>query len=723
MDASGLPKYWKTVSRAEPKGGVPVRSAPSGQPENDEGERALFRALFEETGIGTAFLGLSGRLLRANHSLCTMIGSVEETLRGQPFLSRGLPGDETVELQLAQLIRGDVNNFRFVRDLPLDNRKTLRVRIIVTAVRDRAGRPQMLAAVVEDATAEKSAFDALCTAEAKYRSIFENAVEGIFLTSVEGCIEEANPSLARILGYETPSELIATVDDVSRQIYVDPERRAEMIRLLKERGALTGFVSAVRRKDGSVIWVNENVRAIQGKQGEILRFEGSVEDITDRKRVEEQLLHDALHDSLTTLPNRALFLDRLAHAINRAHRRSQFRFAILYIDCDRFKLVNDGLGHLFGDLLLRELSNRLAECLRGADTLARMGGDEFAILAEDLESPDDAKRLADRIQTALSRPFRIDNQELYVSVSVGIAMGGPTYSEAAEMLRDADVAMFEAKGEGRGHIVTFETGMAVAAASKLRVENDLRKALERGEFRVHYQPIIDLNNSHLIGFEALIRWEHPERGLVLPGTFIPTAEDNGMIKSIGEWVLEESCRQVRSWQDLKPGKANDVILNVNVSPAQLREPDIVERVRNILDRTGFNPSNLKLEITESAIIENPIAAKATLNALKSLGIKLSIDDFGTGFSSLSHLYNFPIDTIKIDRSFVAPMDREGARSEIVRSILMLGSNLGKNVIAEGIETLNHARNLKAMGCNAGQGYLFSRPVAADVAFKYVANDE
>lgn len=689
--------------------------------EGGSGERALFRALFLDTPIAMVLLGVGGRLIWANPAACALLGGDENALRGMPMFGVPAAGQAGVEDDLARLSVGRIACFEHEREIKTRDGRTLAARIAVTAVRDPRGQARVLAATIHDMTSERSLSSALTETETRLRSLFENAIEGMFQISADGRYLDANPALARMLGYHTPQELIAGITDIGRQLYVDPARHREIAQQLQSRGAVSGLVSAVRRNDGSAIWIAENIRAIVDAKGRTLGFEGSAEDITGRKRAEEQLVYGALHDTLTGLPNRGLFLDRVAHAINRGHRRNLFQFAVLFIDCDRFKLFNDGLGHAVGDMLLRELAARLFACVRGSDTLSRLGGDEFAILAEDLDSPDDAVRLSERIQKSLADPMTVDGQDLYVSVSIGIAAGGPRYRDAIEILRDADVAMFEAKNQGRGRVVVFEPGMAVAAASKLRVENDLRKALERGEFRVHYQPIVNLENSHLIGFEALVRWEHPERGLVMPVNFISAAEDNGMIGAIGAWVLEESCRQARSWKS--PTRTTDVTLSVNVSPAQLRERDIVDRVKGILERTGFDPKQLKLEITESAIIENPVAAKATLTALKALGIQLSIDDFGTGYSSLSHLHNFPIDTIKIDRSFVAPMDREeGDHTEIVRSILMLGANLGKTVIAEGVETQNHVRNLKAMGCSAAQGYLFSRPITAEEAFSYVAND-
>jgi diguanylate cyclase (GGDEF)-like protein/PAS domain S-box-containing protein len=632
----------------------------------DEGEHAeegrfLFRALFQDTPLAMALLGLGGRLTWANDALCALLRASEQELRGTTVL---FPEDESLSEQLVRLIAGRIPNIRFERVLEASDGSPVHGRISATAIRDGRGSCRLLAVTVADTTAEMKATAALEEAQARVRSLFENAIEGMFEATPEGRYLDVNPALARMMGYATPAELTAAVNAVGHQHYVDADRHHEIANQLSLKGAVEDFISAVRRADGSAVWISENVRAVRDRKGKTMRLEGTVEDVSGRKRAEEQIAHGSLHDRLTSLPNRGLFLDRVAHAINRSHRRNLFQYALLFINCDRFKVINDGLGHTVGDLLLREVAHRIAGCVRGSDTLARLGGDEFAILAEDLEGPEDAVRLSDRVQKALAVPLKIDGQDLYVSVSIGIAVGGPAYRDPNEILRDADVAMFEAKNQGRGRVVVFEPGMAVAAASRLQVENDLRKALERGEFCVHYQPIVNLDNGTLMGFEALVRWQHPERGLVMPANFIPTAEDSGMIASIGEWVLEESCRQVRSWK--RGERRPEVALSVNLSPAQLREPDIVDRVKDILKRTGFDPRQLKLEITESAIIQNPVAAKATLNALKGLGIQLSIDDFGTGYSSLSHLHNFPIDTIKIDRSFVAPMDDAGDHTEIVR---------------------------------------------------------
>ncbi len=688
----------------------------------DDGEdaaegRSLFHALFQDTPLPMALLGLGGRLIWANDALCALMRGDERQLRGSAAF---LPQDESVEDGVSRLTSGRVPSIRFDRALEAADGSPIHGRISVTAIRDGRGHCRLLAVTITDTTAELRATEAVKDAQTRLRSLFDNAIEGMFEATPDGRYLDVNLALSRMLGYPEPAELIAAVNANGHQLYVDPERHLEIANQLSLRGNVSDFISAVRRSDGSAIWISENVRAVRDNGGKTVRLEGSVEDVTGRKRAEEQIAYGSLHDKLTNLPNRGLLLDRVAHAITKSHRRNVFQYALLFIDCDRFKVINDGLGHTVGDLLLREVARRIASCVRGSDTLSRLGGDEFAILAEDLEGTEDAVRLSDRVQKALAVPISIDGQDLYVSVSIGIAVGSPSYRDANEVLRDADVAMFEAKNQGRGRVVVFEPGMAVAAASKLRVENDLRKALERGEFRIHYQPIVNLENGSLMGFEALVRWQHPERGLVMPANFIPTAEDSGMIGAIGAWVLEESCRQVHGWKK-SPQRAG-IALSVNLSPAQLCECDIVNRIKDILNRTGFDPRKLKLEITESAIIQNPVAAKATLNALKSLGIQLSIDDFGTGYSSLSHLHNFPIDTIKIDRSFVSPMDDAGDHAEIVRSIIMLGANLGKTVIAEGVETEQHLHNLRAMGCLAAQGYLFSRPVSGEEAARFVAND-
>jgi len=438
--------------------------------------------------------------------------------------------------------------------------------------------------------------------------------------------------------------------------------------------------------------------------------------ITEQERIsraleeaKEHFRHAAFHDSLTGLPNRAMFSELLKAEIENAKLHKDSLFAVLFLDLDRFKNINDSLGHSHGDLLLMAFAQRLEECLRPKDVLARFGGDEFAILLCGIDDASDAVRVAERIAIELAQPFVLDKNTAFTTASIGIALSLTGYIEPDDILRDADAAMYRAKENGKARYEMFDQGMHARAISRLRLESDLRLAIERDEFLVYYQPIIALESGRLAGFEALVRWAHPQRGLVTPGEFIPVAEETGLIVGIGQSVLEKSCKKMVEWQHLSPAYRS-LSLSVNLSSRQVSQPDLIERIKGVLDESGIDPHCLKLEITESVVMENAEAATLMFKQLRGLGVQLSIDDFGTGYSSLSYLHRFPVNYLKIDQSFVGRMTEANDNAEIVRTIVTLARNLGLEVVAEGIETQSQNRQLKALGCDYGQGYLFSRPI-------------
>ena len=426
------------------------------------------------------------------------------------------------------------------------------------------------------------------------------------------------------------------------------------------------------------------------------------------EETKEHFRHAAFHDSLTGLPNRAMFTELLKAEIESSSRSNGHKFAVLFLDLDRFKNVNDSLGHTHGDLLLVAFAERLERTLRPVDTLARFGGDEFAILLSGMNDATDAVRVAQRIQDELSQPFMLDKNSASATASIGIALSSSGYDRADDILRDADIAMYRAKENGKARYELFDQGMHARAVSRLQLESDLRQAIEKKEFAVYYQPIVALPTGRLAGCEALVRWNHPRHGLIQPGDFIPVAEETGLIVPIGQWVLNEACAQVRQWQ-LDSPTHRALSLSVNLSARQVAQPNLLDRIKEALDNSKLNPHCLKLEITESVVMENAEAAALMFKQLRSLGVQLSIDDFGTGYSSLSYLHRFPLNYLKIDRSFVSRLTTDNDNA-IVRTISTLARNLGMEVIAEGIETEEQYQQLKMLGCEYGQGYLFSRPV-------------
>ncbi|MBW8878320.1 MAG: EAL domain-containing protein [Acidobacteria bacterium] len=466
----------------------------------------------------------------------------------------------------------------------------------------------------------------------------------------------------------------------------------------------------ILHRDGSYRWVLSRGLAVRTETGEVYRMAGSQSDVTARKLAEERLQHDAFHDPLTGLPNRALFMDRLGMAIAHAKRRLSYTFAVLFIDLDRFKNVNDSLGHVAGDELLVAVARRLESCLRPGDTVARLGGDEFTILLDEVADVDHAVQVARRLHQVMAQPFKAHGHEVFVTISLGITVGaGGDYDRPEDVLRDADTAMYDAKTSGKARDAVFDRNMHDRAVALLELETDLRRAIERSEFEIHYQPIVSLATGRIDAFEALLRWRHPRRGLLFPNSFVPVAEDTGLIVPIGWWVLHEACRQLAAWQS-PPWSGGDLAVTVNLSGKQFRQTDLVARIEEILQQTGIRPGKLRLEITESTIMEQAEGAVATLLDLRRLGVKLYVDDFGTGYSSLSYLHRLPVDALKIDRSFISAMDLRAEHSEIVGTILTLARTLRMDVAAEGIETAEQVTRLRALDCHFGQGYYFSRPL-------------
>lgn len=667
-----------------------------------------YRRLFTESRHAVYLTRADGVFLDANPAARSLFGIDTDDLAS--VQSRDLYVDPAERREFVEAVdrAGSVEDYP-VRLRSFDGRE-MECLLTATAHRDDNGNVVAYQGIVQDVTEQRRAERALRESEQKFRALIENASDTITILDANGEISYESPSLARVLGYD-PEDL------VGKNVFefVHPMNQADAVsmfqRLLQTPDATVSIELRFRHGDGSWRWmdvIGRNLLSNAAVQGVVV----NARDVSDRKSAEQRLLHDAFHDKLTSLPNRALLMDRVAKLLQRARRDDAPAFSVLFLDLDRFKVVNDSLGHMVGDQLLTSLARRLQTCLRPGDTVARLGGDEFTMLLDDADE-DAAAIVAGRVQAELEAPFRLGEHEIYTTVSIGIATSTAGYQSPEEMLRDADLAMYRAKDQGRARHEVFDTSMRAEAVERLHLETALRRALERSEFVMHYQPIVALSDEALRGFEALIRWQHPTRGILLPGEFLGLAEDTGLIVPIGWWVLDEVCEQLARWAD-EPD-LTPVPVRVNISAQQLARSDLAERVAEALERHGCPPGSLHLELTEGTMMENAESTVRTLRALKALDVGLSIDDFGTGYSSLSYLHRFPTDSVKIDRSFVTRMGARGEGTGMVRTIVDLAHDLGMEVVAEGIEDETQAALLRSMRCEAGQGFLFSKAVPRDAA--------
>jgi diguanylate cyclase (GGDEF)-like protein/PAS domain S-box-containing protein len=560
--------------------------------------------------------------------------------------------------------------------------------------------------------------DALRESEERFRSAFDYAPIGIGLVSPSGNWLKANHALSEILGY-TEEDFLAT----DFQSITLPDDLG--LKLVKVNDLLAGKIATCQmeqryiHKTGRIVWTSWSVSAANDPKLKQPNLIFQIQDITDKKSAEDQLQHEATHDALTGLPNRLFFMNRLTEALEKAKKRIGYRVSVLFIDLDRFKYVNDSLGHVIGDELLREIASRLRECMRPSDMVARLGGDEFTILVEGKYDSDEVTGIAERIQKKFSLPFNLTGHEVYSSASIGILHASGQHNSSEDIMRDADTAMYQAKRAGKARHIVFDEEMHSMAKEILKLETELRRAVEREEIGVFYQPIYDLRTGEISSFEALARWDHPETGTIPPAKFIPLAEEIGLIDQLCEQVLRRACGEIGSLQDRRAGKRNFSI-SINLSCRQFGQESIVQNIRGILNETGFSPTDLKVEITESVFFEHQNRAIVMLNQLRDCGIQINIDDFGTGYSNLGYLKKLPISALKIDRSFVGMIDADGKNDEIVRAIITLARNLGLSVIAEGIETSAQLQMLKILECEGGQGYLLAEPMSFESLRSFLA---
>jgi len=680
-------------------------------------ERALrletrrFEQLFQNTPLAILMADGDEKVVDVNPAFEALFGFARTEVVGRPINELITPPDRADE---ASWLSRRTFAGTAIEHESLRRRKdgsTVPVQIFGVPV-TQSGKVAMVYGIYVDMTERLRAEEALRESEEKFRSLAEQSLQGIFVIA-DGHVVYANPMMMTITGYDL-DELVA-LDQRGFERMIHPSDRAFVVAAANGFEVGDGRVSPQAEyrlitKSGAVKWVLQQMRTVLF-DGD-LAVEGVLVDITQRKRAEEQLLQFALHDPLTGLPNRASFHDRVELALERARGRTSTPFAVLFLDVDRFKLINDSFGHAAGDRLLVDIAHRLRRAVRPGDTVARLGGDEFTVLISDIEGEIEAVSVAQRIHSALADPFRVGEDEVFTTVSTGIAISSARYESPDEILRDADIAMYQAKSSGRARHSVFDQAMHGVVVTQLQMENDLRRAIERKEFELHYQPIVEVASGRVVAFEALLRWRHPERGLLPPGEFLSLAEETGLIVTIGEWVVRTACSQALSWME-RPIDGQSPAVSINLVGRQFSQSELVSFVESVLDDLQLPPDRLQLEITEGAVIDVPELAIDVLQRLRNLGVKVHLDDFGTGYSSLAYLQRFAVDVLKIDQGFIQRLTSDGGGAEIVSTIVTLARNLGMDALAEGIENRQQLEVVRRLGCVFGQGFLFSTPLPPD----------
>ncbi|WP_432736411.1 ammonium transporter [Maridesulfovibrio sp. FT414] len=571
-------------------------------------------------------------------------------------------------------------------------------------------------AIIRDITERKQNEQQLRTQQAYFQQLFESSPQAIVQVNTQGIIQDVNKGFEQLFGYSR-NEVLGSYN---RSVVVPVELQAEAKQFSENvmTGRLVDKETMRRHKDGRLIPISVIGYPIH-VDGELSGIYYIYTDITQRKAFEDQLAHQAFHDSLTGLPNRVLFSERLSRALKRAKRHKNYRFAAMMLDMDRFKWINDTLGHHAGDEFLIAIADRISSCIREVDTVARLGGDEFGIVIEEFSSYQEVIRIAKRIQHSLQLPLELSENKVTSSASIGIVLRNDEYDDADAVMRDADIAMYRAKEMGRSKFKVFNQRMHSRLIAEVELENDLREAIHNEELSLHYQPIMGTSSGQLKGFEALLRWNSPDRGMVSPSVIIPLAEESGLIVPLGQWILREACRSMKQWIDVTGAK--ELTVNVNLSFKQFAQPNFTQFVKSCLEQIGLDPGNLKLELTESCLMQNPAETMAKLSALRKMGVQLVIDDFGTGYSSLSYLQRFPINGLKIDRSFISGNNSDKPQQEIVRTIITMAKSLGLNVVAEGVEESSQLSMLKDMSCDEVQGFMFSHPIDRTHVEDFISN--